>query len=138
MTKKYDPLVDSKQAIRKGGVRKTPFAGVKSHYDVPFSKRGEQLRSHSVNKFLNPRSDKVEYHKQFSARYKVDNIGNGDLNVFASKKPRKDKVLEMLVTSTPMRMLQTRFTQLPAAGTAVDYDNHIMPLDKTFKKHFDV
>ena len=69
MSKKYDPLVDSKQAIRKGanGVRKTPFAGVKSHYDVPFSKRGEQLRSHSVNKFLNPRSDKVEYHKQFSA-----------------------------------------------------------------------
>ena len=56
MPKNYDPLVDSRQAIKKSmnGGRKTPFAGVKSHYDVPFSKRGEQLRSHSVNKFLNP------------------------------------------------------------------------------------
>ncbi len=44
--------------------------------------------------------------------------------------------MEMQVQSTPMRMLQTRFAELPAAGNAIDYSNTDAIDQRSMKKHY--
>ncbi len=46
--------------------------------------------------------------------------------------------MEMLLQSTPMRMLETRFATLPAAGNPVDYSNKVEIDKRSNKKHYDV
>lgn len=87
---------------------------------------------------LNSWKDKGEYHNQFSARFKTKDFRKDDVNPYLSKAPRKNKIIEMLVASTPIRMLQTRFATLPAAGSPIDYKNVNDNDNTTFKKHYDI
>jgi len=44
----------------------------------------------------------------------------------------------MLIQSTPMKLLQEKFSQIPVAGIPVPYKNAIPNDLITSKKHFDI
>ena len=44
----------------------------------------------------------------------------------------------MLLQSTPIRLLQTRFAQYPTAGVPIDYNNAVEIDKRSSKKHFDI
>ena len=65
----------------------------------------------------------------------ITNLKKED-NPWLSKAPKRNKIIEMLLQSTPMRVLEKDFATLPAAGTVNDYSNKVEIDKRSNKKHF--
>lgn len=67
----------------------------------------ELLKSSSILEQLNSRRDQKEFHHQFSARFKTSDLKKSDVNPYLSKAPRRNKIIEMVMATTPVRLLES-------------------------------
>ena len=131
-------MTKRQQALAGGSTTQTtPFAGAKTKRDISLSKRGVKMviadASPEVKKrntlFDQPPTRKFKSEKQ-PRRYEE----REGPNPYLSQEPKKNKIIEMLQASTPMRNMRTRLSRKQAAGNPVTYETKLTGEHQ--KRHF--